>query len=445
MPVIARLQPPETNGGVLAVPSITEIPRLLEKNRASLNQAFPELRTQARRELACHGPIIVTGHQPELFHPGVWVKNFAACGLARKLGGVALNLIVDTDAVKSTRILVPRLGPPLEVEHLAFDDSPEHSYETHAIRNRDLFASFPERLMQTVHDWPFEPIGLNVWGSAGDSPQLSDRLSQMRTHCERSWGCENRELAVSAMSRFSSFREFTRILAQDAERFRNVYNRAIRAYRVSHRLRSRNHPAPELVPNELPFWAGAQRERAFAPISDDIRPRALTLTLYARLILGDFFIHGLGGGKYDAVTDAIIRDFFGIEPPSYQILTATLRLPLPRFSSSVTGDAPRLLRDLHWNPHRYLDAVAQARHDAITSWPETTRKERSRKYHAFRALAEELRPRVSELVQSSREQIAKDEARRAHNAILTRRDYAWILHPESELKPFLQQFLEPAL
>ena len=25
-------------------------------------------------------PLIVTGHQPELFHPGVWVKNFAAGG-----------------------------------------------------------------------------------------------------------------------------------------------------------------------------------------------------------------------------------------------------------------------------------------------------------------------------------------------------------------------------
>ena len=36
----------------------------------------------ARRPRPRRGPIVVTGHQPELFHPGVWVKNFAVAGLA---------------------------------------------------------------------------------------------------------------------------------------------------------------------------------------------------------------------------------------------------------------------------------------------------------------------------------------------------------------------------
>ena len=27
-------------------------------------------------------PLIVTGHQPELFHPGVWIKNFAVDAIA---------------------------------------------------------------------------------------------------------------------------------------------------------------------------------------------------------------------------------------------------------------------------------------------------------------------------------------------------------------------------
>ena len=61
-----------------------------------------------------------------------------------------------------------------------------------------------------------------------------------------------------------------------------------------------------------------RRERASADSDvNNLRPRALTLTLFARLCLGDFFIHGIGGGKYDEVTDAIIRDYFGVEPPAY--------------------------------------------------------------------------------------------------------------------------------
>ena len=33
-------------------------------------------------------PLIVTGHQPELFHPGVWIKNFAAAAIAGAQQGV---------------------------------------------------------------------------------------------------------------------------------------------------------------------------------------------------------------------------------------------------------------------------------------------------------------------------------------------------------------------
>ena len=28
-------------------------------------------------------PLVVTGHQPELFHPGVWVKNFATAAIGQ--------------------------------------------------------------------------------------------------------------------------------------------------------------------------------------------------------------------------------------------------------------------------------------------------------------------------------------------------------------------------
>ena len=52
-------------------------------------------------------PLIVTGHQPELFHPGVWIKNFAAASIAAASGGVGLNLIVDNDVPKSSSIAVP--------------------------------------------------------------------------------------------------------------------------------------------------------------------------------------------------------------------------------------------------------------------------------------------------------------------------------------------------
>ena len=71
---------------------------------ASTSRAF--LVTAANEPI---GPLVVTGHQPELFHPGVWIKNFAAAGIAAEHRGVALNLIVDNDLPKSASIRVPRV------------------------------------------------------------------------------------------------------------------------------------------------------------------------------------------------------------------------------------------------------------------------------------------------------------------------------------------------
>ena len=94
-----------------------------------------------------------------------------------------------------------------------------------------------------------------------------------------------------------------------------------------------------------------------------MRSRALTNTLYARLFVADLFIHGIGGGKYDELTDAIIHRYYGFEPPRFMVLSATLLLPLPR-SPARPEHCQRLareLRDLHWNPQRHLadgDATA---------------------------------------------------------------------------------------
>ena len=57
--------------------------------------------------------IFLAGHQPQLFHPGVWFKNFALDRLARRHGAVAVNLVVDSDTIKShRRARARRVGRP---------------------------------------------------------------------------------------------------------------------------------------------------------------------------------------------------------------------------------------------------------------------------------------------------------------------------------------------
>ena len=43
--------------------------------------------------------------------------------------------------------------------------------------------------------------------------------------------------------------------------------------------------------------------------------------------MADQFVHGIGGGRYDQVTDRLIARHFGIEPPRFAVTTATLYFP----------------------------------------------------------------------------------------------------------------------
>jgi hypothetical protein len=175
-----RLRAPTVDGGALIDPPPAEISGQIAANsrqlldwhydfqgrsarylRAAVRQEVVAL---ARRFLERHGlsspsfdlealarserPLVVTGHQPELFHPGVWIKNFAAASIAGATGGVGLNLIVDNDIPKSSSIVVPAAGGGvIRLTHVDFDrwggDAP---FEDSPVLEHDLFATFADRV-----------------------------------------------------------------------------------------------------------------------------------------------------------------------------------------------------------------------------------------------------------------------------------------------------------
>ncbi len=407
-------------------------------------------------------PLILAGHQPELAHPGVWVKHFALNGLARRVGGVPLNLVVDNDTLKSAALRVPHLsggGPKANVDAVPFDRlDGETPYEDRRVLDPECFRTFPRRVAEVTKHWPFRPLLPDVWQP--DEAHVGDAFTAMRRQRETAWGCDNLELRVGALSQTEAFRAFARHVLADLPRFAGVYNATIRAYRKANRIDSANHPAPDLADGEAPFWVrtGDDGRRARATAASDpkqLRPRALTLTLFARVCLGDFFVHGIGGGKYDEVTDAIVRDYFGVEPPAYQVLSATLHLPLPGFAASDADVKRRewLVRDLRWNPQRHLGAenarrpevralVAERAARVAAEPPLGDRAARRAWFRALQALTERLRPFVWKQVAPAKGGLSRARVEAAANAVLRRRDYAWVLYPEDVLRPYLQRFLE---
>jgi hypothetical protein len=190
--------------------------------------------------------------------------------------------------------------------------------------------------------------------------------------------------------------------------------------------------------------------RELQPAGFKVRTRALSLTLFTRLCLADLFVHGLGGGKYDEVTDAIIRGFFGIEAPAYLVVTGTLRLPLPRHGVDQ-DDYRRLawrLRDLTFNPQRHIAADARltpaemeaAMTKAVLIPHEPLRhKERKDRFFQMRQLNEALQPLVAAQRQEAENALRALTEQLQENAVSARRDYAFCLYPEEKLRAFLTQ------
>jgi hypothetical protein len=168
-----------------------------------------------------------------------------------------------------------------------------------------------------------------------------------------------------------------------------------------------------------------------------IRPRALTLTIWARLMLADLFIHGIGGAKYDRVTDDILANYYGLEPPHRACVSATLHLDLPveAVSEQEHRAARHRLRDLQFNLPRYLPlegALAELAAERQRAIDEAGRlrqrraRDRVARRAAFRRIRDlnaELLRRSADLPQPGPDRLAMLERGVQNNRIAASREF----------------------
>lgn len=330
-------------------------------------------------------PLVMGGHQPELFHPGVWLKNSVLDAYARQVEGIAVNLVIDCDRCSRAAADVP-VGTPADahVEAVAFDgDAPAMAWEERGVVDQDCFKSFGTRAADALAPLVPEPIVRRWWPAVVERAKASHRLglaiAQARHIVEDRFGLETLEVPVSELVRLPTVMVFTGWLLAHARQLHDAYNAALRAHRSVRRVRSLGRPMPDLAEQqdaagawfEVPWWIWSRedprRRRVFAqhtlpdalvlsdletvrvelPIAPQtspskwidalsrleehgyrLRPRALVTTLMARLIFSDVFVHGIGGAAYDSITDEIVRRLVGSDPPRHAVASGTLRLPL---------------------------------------------------------------------------------------------------------------------
>ncbi len=497
---LPRLRAPKEHGQILAVPPFEQVGALLERNRTIFQSAsLRDLRSLARREIllaaqqyhreagetvpdTASDRWIVAGHQPELFHPGVWYKNFVLNRLAEKHGATAVNLIVDTDAVKPAILHVPADG---KLARVAFDRSSlETPYEERTVEEETTFAELPARLAPILAKWNFTPMLPTFWREvmqqAKRTPLLGERFAAGRRAMERRFGVVQRELPMSRVCQTEAFASFAGSILERLPEFHAIYNRTVHEYRQAHGIRSRSHPVPDLAADgdwlEAPFWAwrkGARRGKLFVRATGGVRDlrvnaeswptiarstdawralenqgfkvrsRALTTTMFARIALADLFIHGIGGGIYDELTDRIIERFFHLAPPGYLTVSATLLLPLPRFPEATAKERElqRRMRDLRYKPEQFAppgpetETLILAKREWIMRGA-ATHPQRVERFEHIRALNGELLPSVVPEMARVRMAVAECRHQGEADAVATRRDYAFCLYPEDMLRTF---------
>ena len=421
MSVHGRITPPGGHGEVLCDPPYATWADIVEANRRA-SAGWPEplriCRDAARRELlalarqwtaalgvdADRGtddrPIVMTGHQPELYHPGVWVKVFLLDRLARETGAIGVDLVVDTDRAGETGARLPLLGPPVAMESVVLTPGTEGAFAQAAVPDQDERTRFRERGAAVLSDLPAPALGHHFAAfcdALDDAATRTEDLGQFMTAARRSYEGPAKsgylEAPVSQIASLRSYLEWAASLLADAARFREVMNEALRSYRARTGTRSGAQPFPDLDAQgeliEAPFWLlrEGRRERvwvrsdgalhageALEPVAPDVSPdtlqrlasagatlapKAITLTFFARLFLSDFFIHGTGGGRYDRVTDAVITAYYGIEPPRFVVASMTLLLPLGAHVATADEVAvlQQALHRLEHNPDSSLDEL----------------------------------------------------------------------------------------
>lgn len=519
---LPRLRAPREDGGVLAEPPLEQVGDLLARNHHDLastslellDKPFASLRALARTnawdavrrynaeadEPMPAAPVegqrwLLAGHQPELFHPGVWAKNFALKGLAQRHGAFSLNLVVDNDAARSPLLHVPAGDHVASVPYDHWQG--ESPYEERNVLDEALFASLPARAQPYFADWSFQPLLPGFWAEVLQqgkrTPLLGERVAAARRSFERRWGCAQAELPISRLCQGEAFAWFACHLLLNAGPLRQVYNEVVHDYRQRHGLKNPYHPVPDLSAEgdwcELPLWAWRtgqkRRARLFVrhtateqqlragdeswpalPLLGGpqrliqrwlelesrgykIRTRALTTTLYARLLLGDLFMHGIGGGKYDELTDGLIARFFHCPVPGFLILTATRLLPLPQFPVTAESCRQRARehRDLWYNPQRHLpEGMPPPVHyllrakDAWVRRECATHAERRERFQHLRELNERIRPFLH--AEEERLRWERDQCRACLriNEARGRRDYAFCLYPEESLRELFRGF-----
>lgn len=411
-------------------------------------------------------PIIATGHQPWLWHPGILAKDLAMAAAAKRLHAGILHVVVDQDDCEALRVELPvRRNDLLSIEKLDlanYDRAVPTGCQPPADANEVL------RNLQAVGQRLGDTLAADVRGIAeafsGLPPcrTLAEQLTIVLMRLRRPHLPPLPVLFATDLPGLPGYQSVVDAMLLDPARCAECYNRAVRA-----------HPDAAVAPLrvqphrvELPLWKLGWRQprrRVFAHLSNrgatltiegtptndtgdsgfdraTLAPRALLLSAYIRSTGCNLFIHGRGGKLYDRATEQWWQEWRGqtLAPKAIVSADLTMKFAVPVADQRAVDRAVWWAHHLPHNLDRALGLdteTARRKHQLLNTL--MLDRDRQRKAWAF----EQVHQINRDLATAHDGALAEADARIAlartgvaNRAVAQKRDWCFALYRQEEIR-----------
>ena len=344
---------------------------LLKKSKPS--NSIQQIKNQFKEELNLpkNQPIIMTGHQPIIYYPGIFIKLILADTIAKHINGKAYYLVLDNDVEKVDWKFIWFENQTYFKQHIVLSNHKD------ILLNQIINNDKKKQLIYFLKEWMlrlyhiFDPsIVPNIKDTLEycinilEKKNLSvAKLSVLiNEYLMNQLNIQVKPIFVSDLVKTQSFREILQQIKLEHQRFREIYNQKLDEFRKIHHIKNPHYPFSNLKENELPFWKSDGYLRKTLTIEDDINkfyvfPKAIALSICIRIFLSDLMIHGTGGGFYDLLSEEILKEFFMEELSPHIVSTATIPI-LPKASIPLYSESKdnilKKLRKWKFNPEIFL-------------------------------------------------------------------------------------------
>jgi hypothetical protein len=361
-------------------------------------------------------PLIMTGHQPVIFHSGLTFKYQTTEAFALEHNALAVAVVIDTDEGDAGAFSFPSTDA---IFQLMVDQATDPSTKTTSNlmstatgsfsvaasllgasrrKSSDQVRAEASRVLAALQN-----CGCHV--EAESFQKIAEQYaslptdSMMEANLIVRWNAgiagKTPEIPLSTICSFPEVLQFfAELLARPFE-FARCYNDTLVAFRTDQKIRNVANPFPNLGIEEsrceLPFWlidpakgtreivsirkqgferfleAGGEDVTEILPGNEgaslfsllvggkQLIPRGGLITATLRILFSDLFVHGTGGGRYDVFTSQFIRAWWKVEPTPFAVASASRYLfDQERRQLSRLQEISDNIRDYQFNPQRYL-------------------------------------------------------------------------------------------